>query len=81
MTSYSWERFKDKVCIAAASAFCVFATIMYVIAIICIIGSVLATCFAVCYMCYRIGGNIWDAIAGVLATIFIAGFCYVTARA
>ena len=81
MTSYSWERFKDKVCIVADSALCVFATIMYVIAIICIIGSVLTACFAVCYMCYRIGGNIWYAIAGVLATIFIAGFCYVTTRA
>ena len=81
MTSYSWERFKDKVCIVAGSALCVFATIMYVIAIICIVGSVLAACFAVIYMCYSYGGNIWYAIAGVLATIFIAGFCYAMARA
>ena len=81
MTSYSWERFKDKVCVVAGSALCVFMTIMYVIAIICIIGSVLAACFAFCYMCYRMGGNIWYAIAGVLATICIAGFCYAMARA
>ena len=81
MTRCSWERFKDVVYIVASSALCIFATVMYVIAIVCIVGSVLAACVASCYICYRISGNIGGAIVGVLATIFIAGFCYVTAKA